>query len=127
MAAFPTSPWTEVNIDGALADSLVEDFGRAAMIAGTQPTPPLDLLLCVEAFEYGSAASVSVQFFLATTNGVAAELTKQVVNVTQQFFIWSSFAVPRDVNGRPFQLRVTKAATNARIGYRYRWKPAGEC
>lgn len=123
---FPTIPWTEVDVSGALSDSLVTDFGLTVYIANPSAIPSLDWTLCLESLEYGSAASVAVELYFAETPLSAAEDRKQIVNDTLQYFIWPSVEVPRAPTGLPWQLFITKDATNANIGFRYRWiKPSG--
>lgn len=125
---YPASPWIEANVNGALADSEVEDFGGAAMAGTTMPIPPSDFRLKLVTLEYGGAAAVAVRIFFATAAGVAAELQKEVVNeASVQYFIWPCVYVPRDTNGLPYTMRITKAATNARLGYFYQWVPSGGC
>lgn len=125
--AFSASPWIEFNANGALADALVTDFGGSAMTPGSTNIPPLDWVLCLSAMEYGSAASVAVRIFFEPVLASAAELQKEIVNVTQQYFVWPSVIVPRDGNGVPFVMAITKAATNARLGYKYEWLAPGGC
>ncbi len=122
---FPTIPWTEVAVNGALADTLVTDFGRAVM--GTVPDliPPEDWVLCLKSLEYGAVASVAVEIYFSEVAAATADFRKQVVNDTLQFFIWPSIEVPRSTDGRPWAMYITKAATNANIGFRYRWQPPG--
>jgi hypothetical protein len=121
------SPWIEFGANGALADVLVEDFGRALMVATPSLIPPIDMVLCLETMEYGAAASVAVRIFFAEAAAAAAENQKEIVNVTDDYFIWSPVTVPRAPTGLPWTLRITKAATNANLGYRFTWKRPGNC
>jgi hypothetical protein len=117
----------EFNADGVLADALVDDFGGSLMTPGGTNVPPLDWTLCLTAMEYGSAAAVLVRIIFEPALAAAAELQKEIVNVTQQYFVWNSVIVPRTVTGIPFVMAITKAATNARLGYKYEWLKPGGC
>ncbi len=125
--AFPSSAFITGAANGALADTLIDDFGRAAMNAGTQPIPSLDWRLCLVSLDWGSAGSAAIRVFFAEQAGVAAELQFELVNLTTQYFVWPSFEVPRSSSGLPYTMRITKAAGNATIGYRYVWQKAGSC
>lgn len=120
--AFGASRWIEFSANGVLADAQVTDFGASLNDV------PLDWTLCLVSIEYGAAASQAIRLFFAPTAAATAETQKEIVNVTQQYFIWPSVIVPRTVTGTPYTLRVTRTvATNANIGYRYEWRPPGGC
>jgi hypothetical protein len=127
MPVTSTSAGTTTAVNGALADSLVNDFGRAAFNANPAIIPPIDWSICLVALDYGAAASVAVRIFFATAAGAAAENQFELVNTTTQYFVWTSFEIPRDSAGLPYTMRITKAATNANLYYRWRWIPPGGC
>lgn len=127
MALMGASPWIELAVNAALADSLVESFGLTQMQADPDLIPPLDMVLCLETMEYGAAASAAVRLFFAEAVGSTADDQKEIVDLTTDYFIWSPVTVPRTAAGLPWTLRITKAITNANIGYRYSWKRPGGC
>jgi hypothetical protein len=113
------SAWRQIAVNGALADSLVWDFG--GVLANNTVLPP-DSRLCVT-LDYKSAAATQLYLFLATGAGVAAELQDTVydsafqtnpgADQTTTLKDWA-FQVPI-LAGVPLGLRITKAATNANI------------
>lgn len=125
----PASTYTITGVNGALADSLVQDFGRAAMVLDARLIPPTDWRLCLETVNFSGAASVAVRIFFAEQAGVAAELQVELFSTTSQYIEWTPFIVPRaSATGLPYTMRITKAATNANMTYAWKWVPAtGGC
>jgi hypothetical protein len=125
------SRWITTGVNGVLADSLVNDFGRAAMALNTDLIPPLDWRLCLIELTYGSAAAVDVTVFFAEAPAAAPENTVQFVNRTgtdaAQFFIYPAVTIPRAPTGLPFTMRITKGNTNANLGYAFEWRQPGCC
>jgi hypothetical protein len=121
------SIWTNFNVNGALADSLVTDFGGASSPTVT-PYPP-DCELCLK-FWYSSSAATQVLIFLATAAGAAAQNTIPIWNSANQtptadstqFLPMFCVSVPIIAGTQqPMQLRITKAASTAII--RAKWTP----
>lgn len=118
---------TPIAVNGALADSLVFDFG-GTLAVGTSLPP--DCRLCVQ-IAYASSAPTQLQLWLATGVGVAAELrvflydsafqTNPGPDSTQYITNLAASDVIQP-GGIPYQLRITKAASTANIWLAYSWK-----
>lgn len=111
------SGWTEFNANGALADVEVANFQPASYTR--------DSVLCV-LLKYNSAAATQLQIFSATGAGVAAEFRNMIYDSafqtnpgpdsTQYLNDFPSQIII--AASTPWTLRITKAASNARLWWR---------
>lgn len=128
------SAWQIIPINGALADSLVTDFGGSLTAQNT--TLPPDSRCCLT-FHYSAAAATQVQIYLALAAGVSADQivmaydsalqTNPGADQTQYITNWS-VDVPIDATTRrPWPVRITKAATNANFTFKIDVKMGPGC
>lgn len=119
------SAWTNVNVNGALADSLVTDFGGA--LGATNVTLPPDSELCLT-LDYSSSAASQVRIYLATGVGAAAQNLVMIYDSafqtnpgadSTQYLTGICVSVPLIPGTQvPMQLRITKANTTAIIRFK---------
>ncbi len=114
------SAWTRTAVNGALADSLVTNFG-----GGNAQTANLgaDARMCLT-LTYSADAATQVRIFLAPTSASPAEeqvliydsaLQLNPAADTTDYLTNISVDVPIQSSGRPLELRITKAASDAFI------------
>lgn len=113
------SAWQTLAVNGALADSLIDNFGGAnSPISALPPDARVCLL-----FHYSSDAETAVQIYLATTNAAADENIEMVWDSTYQtnpapdstqWVTSGQISIPIQ-NGLLHQFRITKAASDANI------------
>lgn len=118
------SIWTVTAVNGALADSLVTNFG--GVIAANTALPPDSELSLI--FHYSSSAASQVQIYLATAAGAAPQNIVMIYDSafqtnpaadSTQYLTNVCVAIPIQQGIlQPLQLRITKANTTANI----RWK-----
>lgn len=121
-----------IAVNGALADSLVTDFGGAAGSAGI----PNDWNLCIEGIYYDAVAAVAVRIYLASALATTEDnrqdlLESAVLTAPPTHWIGTNYNVPRTQvtvgNWQPHLLLITKAAGNAKVRVKFSWKPPGVC
>lgn len=119
-------------VNGALADSLVTDFGGATHAA----TVPNDWILCVDGIYYDAVALSDVRIFLAPVAGDTEDDIQDILNSTTlgsqvQHWVGYQFNVPRVqiIAGtwQPHTLRITKSAVDAKVRVHWSWRPPGRC
>ncbi len=115
--------WQSLVINGAVADTLVDDFGGAT---GGPSSLPADQRICLRV-DYSSDAQTQVIIYLALSNAAADENVVMLYDSRQQtvpavdstqWVTDLTTSVPFLV-GLPMQLRITKAASDAVI--RWEW------
>ena len=114
------SVWTQTQVNGALADSLVNAFGTA-FAANTSLSP--DSRLCLT-LHYSSVSAHQVRLFLATAAGVTNDQIVMIYDSATagatQFITDFSVRVPI-ISGTllPMALRITKDNVNASLRYTF--------
>lgn len=117
----PQAQWTQIAVNGLLADSLITDFDGAAGVAPSIGVPEATLCLTVY---YQAVASVAVNVFLAPGAGATLDNVVPVFNsaaltpATAQNF-QQKISVPLQAGNLPLELRITKDATNASVWIRW--------
>lgn len=113
--------WQVLAINGAVADTLIEDFGGA--VGGPSSLPP-DQQICLRV-DYSSDAQTQVILYLALSNAAPDEdiimLHDSRVEATPDTTQWLTDIVTSVpvFGGLPMQLRITKGASDARV--RWTW------
>lgn len=113
--------WQELAVNGAVADTLVENFGGAT---GTPSSLPQDQQICLRV-DYSSDAQTQVILYLAVSNAAADEniimlhdsRTEPVPDTTQ--WLTDIVTIVPFLNNLPYQLRITKGASDAFV--RWYW------
>lgn len=114
------SAWTPVVVNGALADSLVADFGG---VNGQLASLPSDARMCLTV-HYSASAATQVRLYLATAALAAAQDQVLIYDSALQLnpgpnltdYFTAQISVPILAN-TPMQLRITKAASTATIRF----------
>lgn len=112
------SAWTQTVVNGALADSLVTDFG-AGFSQNTRL--PIDSKLCL-AIHYQGVAAVAVRLFLAAAAGATLDnvvlifdsATATASGNAQNYSGCVDVPIQTGIL-QPLTFRITKGATNASI------------
>lgn len=119
--------WTApIAVNGALADSLVNDFG-AGVVPGNLPN---DGRMCLT-IEYAAASAGQLMLWLATGVGVAVQNRIMLYDSAYQtnpgadqtqYVTGLTVSVPLVPGTRaPYQLRITKGNFNANIWLAWSW------
>lgn len=114
------SAWTAVVVNGALADSLVADFGGANSQPGSLPP---DARMCLTV-HYSASAATQVRLYLAIAAAAAAQDQVLIYDSALQLnpgpnltdYFTAQISVPI-LSNTPMQMRITKAASNATIRF----------
>lgn len=113
------SAWQTLAVNGALADSLIDDFGGANSPISALPPDARACLL----FHFSADAEIAVQLYLAISNAAADENIEMIWDSTYQtnpaadstqWVTSGQISIPIQ-NGLLHQFRITKAAADANV------------